>query len=111
MFAGIAPSVAYRINNQVSVGVSLPIMYSQYTLEKAVFNGVPGSADGTFKLKADGFGMGFAVGLLYELTDHDVTYIQFGDGKFTARDVPLVGDIRGKYTTNWGLVFGLGMKW
>jgi hypothetical protein len=42
----------------------------------------------------------------------DVTYIQFGEGKFTAYDVPVVGsDIEGKSTTNYGLVFGLGTKW
>jgi long-chain fatty acid transport protein len=272
MFAGLAPSVAYRINKQLSVGASLQIMYSQFTLEKSVLNIPPGSADGSFKLKADGLGMGVSVGILYELTDHtrvgltyrskvamtdkgkpevsgltperlailnqfgalnqeisvetstpqvvnagvfhdfgngwslsldvawvdfsewglenvtigdssistqpvnykdiwavslgvsyeltpkwtirsgafyvspgqekanrtvflrldqmwgvglgfeykyrknrsvsfDVTYIQFGEGKFTAHDVPLAGDISGKYTTNWGLVFGLGMKW
>jgi long-chain fatty acid transport protein len=271
-FAGIAPSVAYRINNQISIGASLPIMYSRYTLEKAVFNITPGSADGSFELEADGWGMGVNVGLLYELTEHtrfgliyrskvsvteegkpefsnltteraqllnkfgvlnqdisvdtstpqtviagmfhefgngwsfsldvawvdfsewgleevtigdsaittrpgnyndiwaatvgvnyaltpqwkvssgvfyvsppmdeenrtasmrldemwgvglgfeygyrkdrsvsfDVTYIQFGKGKFTAHDVPAVGDIQGEYTTNYGLVFSLGTKW
>jgi long-chain fatty acid transport protein len=67
-FVGVAPAVAYRVNGQWSVGASLPIMYSRYTLEKAVYNGVPGSADGTFELKADGWGLGFTVGTLYELT-------------------------------------------
>jgi len=272
-FAGISPSVAYRINSKLSVGASLPIMYSQFTLEKAVYNIVPGSADGSFELKASGWGVGVNVGLLYELTEQtrfgltyrskvsvtdkgkpefsnltaeraqllnshgvlnqdisidtstpqavtagmfhefgngwsfsldvawinfsnwgleevtigdssittqpgvyndiwattlgvnyaltpqwtlksgvfyvsppqdeehrtatmrldqmwgvglgfeyeyrkdrsvsfDVTYIQFGEGKFTAHDVPVVGgDIEGKSTTNYGLVFGLGTKW
>jgi long-subunit fatty acid transport protein len=59
---------------------------------------------------------GFGLGFEYKYRKNrsvafDVTYIQFGEGKFTAHDVPLVGDISGKYTTNWGLVFGLGMKW
>ncbi len=272
VFAGIAPSIAYRINDRLSVGVSLPIMYSRYTLEKAVFNLVPGSADGSFDLEADGWGMGISVGVLYELDQHtrfgltyrskvsmtlegrpelsglteersqllnrfgalqkdisfdtstpqvvnagifhdfangwscsldlawidfsewglenvtigdteistqpgnyndiwagtlgvnykltpqwtvtsgvfyvsspqdeedrtasmhldqmwgaglgfeyqfrkdrrvdfDVTYIQFGDSKFTAHDVPLAGDIEAKDTTNYGLAFGIGLKW
>ena len=38
----------------------------------------------------------------------DVTYIQFGEGKFTASNVPVAVDIQGKYTSNYGLVFGLG---
>lgn len=269
-FAGIAPSVAYRVNDRFSVGVSLPIMYSRYTLEKAVYN--PGAADGSFELTADGWGVGGIVGILYEITartrlgltyrskvsvtdegspdfsdlteerreilnrfgaldqeisidtstpqavnagifhdfgndwsasldlawidfsewglenvtigntevstqpgnyndiwaatlgvNHaltpqwtitsgafyvsagqdeedrtpsmrldrmwgaglgfeyayrkgrsvalDVTYIRFGDGKFTVEDVPLAGEIEGKDTTSYGLVFGLGMKW
>lgn len=70
MFAGISPSVAYRINSKLSVGASVPIMYSQFNLEKAVYNLVPDSADGSFELKADGWGVGVNVGILYELTEH-----------------------------------------
>lgn len=271
-FAGVSPSVAFRVNDRLSVGASLPIMYSQYKLEKAVFNIVPDSADGSFELKADGWGMGFNVGILFEFTAHtrfgltyrsetsvkdkgtpefsdltaqrmqllnkygalnqeisiqtgtpqavtaglfhefgngwsgsldvawidfskwgleevtigdssietkpgnyndiwavtlgvnyaltpqwmirggvfyvsppqdeefrtasmrldrmwgvglgfeyqyrenrsvafDVTYIQFGDGKFTAHNIPGVGDIEGEYATNYGIVFGIGTKW
>jgi long-chain fatty acid transport protein len=272
VFAGIAPSVAYRVNDQFSIGASLPIMYSRYTLEKAVSNIAPGSADGSFELTGDGWGMGVNIGMLYEFTERtrfgltyrskvsmtvegkpelsgltadrlqllnkfgvlnqdisidtgtpqavnagvfhefgngwslsldgawvdfsswgleevtigetaittqpghyndiwavtlgvgyaltpqwnlrsgafyvtspmdeeyrtagmrldrmwgvglgfeyayrkgrsvsfDVTYIQFGEGKFTAHDVPNAGDIQGEYTTNYGLAFGLGTKW
>ena len=271
-FAGIAPSVAYRVNDTFSVGASLPIMYSRYTLEKAVFNLVPGSQDGSFELEADGWGVGVTVGMLCELSPNtrfgltyrskvsvtdegtpdfsglteertlllnehgvlnqtisvdtstpqavnvgifhdfqngwsssldvawvdfsewgfenvtigdseistppgnyhdiwattlgvnyaltpqwtaksgafyvssavddeyrtasmridqmwgvglgveyeyrkdrsvafDLTYVQLGDGKYTAQDVPVVGDIEGKYTTNYALVIGIGTKW
>ncbi len=70
MFVGIAPSVAYRVNDKLSIGASLPIVYSQFTLEKAVYNMSPGSSDGTFELTADGWGAGVNVGILYELTEH-----------------------------------------
>jgi len=68
-FAGIAPSVAYRVNNKLSVGASVPIMYSQFNLEKAVFNPDAPDSDGSFELKADGWGVGVSVGILYELTE------------------------------------------
>jgi long-chain fatty acid transport protein len=41
----------------------------------------------------------------------DLTYIQFGDGKFKVKDAPVVGDIEGEYTRNYGLALGIGMKW
>lgn len=41
----------------------------------------------------------------------DVTYIQFGDGEFTEENVPLAGTVTGKYTTNYGLIFGISTQW
>jgi len=69
-FVGIAPSVAYRFDEKLSIGVSVPVMYSQYTYEKAVFNLSSTADDGTFELEADGWGVGVNVGILYELTAH-----------------------------------------
>ncbi len=66
VFIGVVPSVAYRVNDKLSVGVSLSLNYSKYTLEKSVFNGV-GQSDGDFELEADGIGIGGNVGLLYEV--------------------------------------------
>lgn len=65
VFIGIVPSIAYRFNNKLSVGVSLSLNYSIFNLEKSVFNG-PGQSDGDFELEADGIGVGGNVGLLYE---------------------------------------------
>jgi long-chain fatty acid transport protein len=65
VFIGVAPSVAYRVNDNLSIGVTLSLNYSILTLEKAVFNGI-NEDDGEFKLEADGIGVGGNVGLLYE---------------------------------------------
>jgi long-chain fatty acid transport protein len=69
LFAGIAPAVAYRLNDKLSLGASLPIMYSQFELKKAVYNLDPEAEDGSFKLDMDGWGVGGTFGILYELTD------------------------------------------
>ncbi|WP_156906657.1 OmpP1/FadL family transporter [Desulforegula conservatrix] len=66
-FAGIAPSAAYRVNDKLSVGASIPLMYSMYSLEKAIFNGAD-TSDGSFELEADGWGAGVNLGILYEPT-------------------------------------------
>ena len=67
-FVGIVPSVAYRVNSKLSLGVSLPLMYSRCSLEKAVSNLQPGVSDGKFEVDTDGFGVGVNFGVLYELT-------------------------------------------
>lgn len=69
MFAGVAPAVAYRLNDKLSLGASVPIMYSQYELKKAVYNLDPDAEDGSFKLDMDGWGVGGTFSMLYELTD------------------------------------------
>jgi long-chain fatty acid transport protein len=63
---GVIPSVAYRVNEKLSIGASLSLNYSEFDLNKKVFNG-PGQGDGDFELDADGFGVGVNVGVLYEM--------------------------------------------
>jgi long-chain fatty acid transport protein len=68
LFASIAPSVAYRVSDKLSLGVSVPVTYSQFSLKKAVFNLDPDAPDGKFELEADGWGVGGTFGLLYEFS-------------------------------------------
>jgi long-chain fatty acid transport protein len=69
LFAGIVPSAAYRVNDKLSIGGSLSLNYSRFTLNKAVFNGL-NQQDGEFELEADGWAFGFVIGVLYEFTDN-----------------------------------------
>ncbi len=64
------PSLAYRVNDKLSVAGSLALSYSVYDQERAVANIFdPGVADGTANLETDGFDTGFALSALYEMTD------------------------------------------
>jgi len=67
----VAPSVAYQINEQLSVGAGIQIQYADAELTNAVpvtlIVGVP-SADGKATLKGDDWGFGANVGLLYEFS-------------------------------------------
>jgi long-chain fatty acid transport protein len=67
VYVSLVPAISYRLNDQWSVGVSVPINYAKFDLENAVFN--PGAADGKMELEADGVAASFNVGVLYELTD------------------------------------------
>lgn len=68
-FAGIAPSAAYRVNDKLSIGGSVSVNYSNFTLNKAVFNGL-NEPDGEFEIEADGWAVGVILGVLYEFTDN-----------------------------------------
>jgi long-chain fatty acid transport protein len=63
----LLPSVAYRVNERLSVGASINAMYGVFKTEVAVNNIVPGMPDGELKLDDRTWGWGVNLGLLYEL--------------------------------------------
>ena len=69
MTMDITPSVAYRLNKQLSIGGGLNLQYISATLTNAVDNRLAGSAsDGTAKVKGDDWGAGVNLGVMYEFT-------------------------------------------
>jgi long-chain fatty acid transport protein len=79
MTININPSVAYKVNDHLSVGGGLNAQYIKATLTNAVdfgtisaMHGIPGSIpqgqDGLAKLTGESWGFGFNFGLLYEFT-------------------------------------------
>lgn len=65
----LLPSVAYLVNDRLSVGVTLNAMYGIFKNEVAVNNLSPGLADGVFRLDDRRWGWGANLGLLYELSE------------------------------------------
>lgn len=63
------PSVAYRVNDKLSIAGSLALTYSNFTQTSAVPNLDPGIGDGELEIDADGTIIGFGVSALYEFTD------------------------------------------
>lgn len=73
----LLPSVAYRLNERLSVGATLNAMYGIMKTKVAVNNALPGLADGQLKLDDRTWGWGANLGLLYELdqaTRFGITY-------------------------------------
>ncbi len=73
----INPTLAYKVTNDISVGVGAQIQYIDATLSNAVdfgsigaAAGIPGAAptqqDGFTQLEGDDWGVGFTLGALYE---------------------------------------------
>jgi long-chain fatty acid transport protein len=64
------PSIAYRVNDKLSLGASLNIMYGKLEDQVAINNRHvlnPTAADGQLKLDDNTWGWGVNLGLLYEL--------------------------------------------
>jgi len=59
------PSVAYRVNEHLSLGAGINVMYGVMDQKVAVNNVVPGAADGRLEFDDTAWGMGGNLGLLY----------------------------------------------
>lgn len=62
----ISPSIAYRVNEQFSIGAGVSFQYAEATLSQAIFTGTP--EDGKVEITADDWGFGFNLGATYELS-------------------------------------------
>ncbi len=84
----LLPSVAYRVNNNLSLGASLNLMYGSFKNKVAVNNIAPGFGDGELKVEDKKWGYGVNLGLLYErdsATRFGLTYNSQVNLNFTAQ--------------------------
>ena len=65
--ASLLPSVAYRVNDKLSLGASLNAMYGDTKTQVAINNILPAFGDGQLTLKDSVWGWGANLGLLYEV--------------------------------------------
>ncbi len=68
----INPSIAYRVNDKVSLGFGLSAQQADATLSKAIdfglFLGAPQTSDGSQELSASDWGYGFNLGALFQIS-------------------------------------------
>ena len=60
------PSIAYRVNDKLSVGATLNAMYGIYRNQVAINNVLPGYQDGTLRMQDETWGWGATLGVLYQ---------------------------------------------
>jgi len=86
----INPSVAFKVNDQLSLGAGLSLMRAEATLSRAVNFGLAGVGD--VEIEGDDWGFGFNLGAIYQFTSDTragvayrskVTQKLKGDAKFT----------------------------
>lgn len=64
----VTPSIAYRVNDNLSIGGGLQIGYTKARLTQAVNLTALGQPDGKGTVEGEDLGYGFDVGVLYEFT-------------------------------------------
>ncbi|MBD1577321.1 outer membrane protein transport protein [Vibrio sp. S11_S32] len=88
----INPNVAYRINDQFSVGAGVNFVYAKAKLKRTMGALNPTSPSSTLiKMEGDTFGYGWNVGALYEMNENNrfsasyksAVKLEFEDGDFT----------------------------
>ena len=62
----INPALAFKVNDQLSLGFGVSAMWAQATLTRTVNFGAPG--EGSVKIKADDWGFGYNLGAIYQVT-------------------------------------------
>ena len=62
------PSIAYRVNDKLSLGAGVNAMYGIFKQQVAINNVLPGAPDGRLELDDNTWGWGANLGLLYEVT-------------------------------------------
>lgn len=68
IYVAATPTIAYRLNEQWSLGAGLGLNYSNMHFENAVFNGLS-EPEGRMELDADGFAVSYRLGILWEISD------------------------------------------
>lgn len=66
VYVALTPALAYRINDQWSVGVAVGINYTLSDSEVAINTLLPGRSDGRLAAELDGIGFNASVSLLWE---------------------------------------------
>jgi long-chain fatty acid transport protein len=64
----LVPSVAYRVNDKLSIGGGINAMYGMFDQKVAINNALPALGDGRLEIDDDTWGFGANVGVLYDVT-------------------------------------------
>lgn len=86
----INPSIAFKVNDQISLGLGFSVMHAEATLTRSVNFG--GAGQGDVKVEGDDWGFGFNLGAIYQATENTRIGVAYrskvkqkleGDAKFT----------------------------
>ena len=87
---GLSPAIGFKVNDKLSLGAGVSIIYTRFDENVAINQSVVGAADGKLKIeKADDWGYQPYVGLTYQLTERAMLGLVYR----AEMDVELEGDV------------------
>ncbi|MCP3848766.1 MAG: transporter [Gammaproteobacteria bacterium] len=96
------PSIAFRANDKLAIGLGMNIQYLNAILEKDIYQfGIAGTPDGSVKVEGDSWEFGFNGGFIYELTPQtrlgvhyrsEISHTLDGDIKYKGVSPALTGN-------------------
>jgi len=94
---GISPSLGYKVNDRLSVGAGVAIIYTRFDQDIAINQSLVNAADATLKIeKATDWGYQPFLGMTFQLSDRAMLGVVYR----AEMDVELDGDVKVK---NWQL--------
>jgi long-chain fatty acid transport protein len=66
-----APSIAYRVTDNFSIGADLNVYYGNLNLQRNVLLAAPPAPEGAFRLRGYGTAVGATVGMMYKIDDRN----------------------------------------
>lgn len=92
------PSIAFRANEKLAIGLGMNIQYFEATLENNIYLG-PATADARSKIDGDSWEFGFNAGFIYEITPatrigvhyrSEISHTLEGDATFSPQIAPFL---------------------
>ncbi|HMP97795.1 MAG TPA: outer membrane protein transport protein [Kiritimatiellia bacterium] len=88
------PTLAYKVNDRVSVAAGLNVLYADLDLRQiypwSLATGIPGAPDGETRFSADGAGLGYNAAVTWNITDRQRAALTYR----SSNKVDLEGDLK-----------------
>jgi long-chain fatty acid transport protein len=113
----IAPTVAYRVNDQLSLGLAFNIYYGDLNLERNVVLAAPPAPLGRFRLYGNDFAYGVTPGIMYKIDSHNQIGAYYkspfsldfnGKARVASTIIPEIGPSKAHETLNLPQSCGVG---
>jgi long-chain fatty acid transport protein len=113
----IAPTIAYQVNDHLSLGVALNVYYGSLDLKRNAILAAPPAPEGEFELKGYDTAVGITAGAMYKINDRNQIGVYYrspftlnfnGHAQVTSTIIPEIGPSQANEKLNFPQSIGLG---
>ncbi|HWE01925.1 MAG TPA: outer membrane protein transport protein [Tepidisphaeraceae bacterium] len=113
----IAPTVAFRVDSRLSIGIAFNVYYGSLNLERNVVLAAPPAPEGSFRLHGNDFAFGVTPAVMYKIDERNQIGAYYrspftldfnGKAQITSALIPEIGPSHARTTLNLPQSVGLG---